>query len=862
MDALHINHTRATIRTLGEWMIVRAHQYYIANYQRKYEWGVTEVGILLQDILERRIPGLQNRDGINANAMAQNQIRQLFLSQIMLQQMGEQGNLTKYSVVDGQQRLVTIVIIYAVLQFCYHEIQNGGIGAERERATVAANDIKRRMVDGHNNSIIIRQFPNATNPQEPNRASNAYQPIRPEIFSFGYEGYIQALQQNDNRNQRQSYVGTDDLALILLSARSPGDNRLQNCSPAVKNAVKVRDWIRESRAAGGRDLNVSELDWLLEFQFALENMVYWTATVTASLDIAISSFRSLNSRYTNKPLQTKDVLKVLVSRVPNAGDQEAQMRASMAKIAIWSGVEESVDTFCNDAEQRNLDGRLWVGRLGSVNRMSQRPDSIMNQLCRIVATWKLNGYLTNADDILFPEFKRSCIKISNNELESLFLIDFRADHSDFQDFEMDMAEAWRIVSDIWRRRWTGRPQPRNRGGDALLRMAPGFVKTFELLEGIQSLHWQPLLVRFLMDFFRLEPWGEAQQRRPKRKKAHQETIDDRLYEVLCKLSLLVFSIEAGKDGTFLTRRGINAGMFNNMRSDIREHYTIDSDSVIVWWTALLNLYIQDAENADSAVGLLGNFDALISQALGHQNQFEVQFRRIHVFGRLNNRRPFPIYSHEPFQRQSVKKVLMQRLAICPLNHNHSFTKAVLYAIYDQTIDGADGADMSVEHLLPQSKVCNEDGLVDRRSGWYSTFQDEDGVVRARLLNMLGNFHLLPATNNAQLRDSGPREKATRMAGRNFYTRGLTYNQDRHNATIEFLNALASIGDNRALSRAEKTAQTIELYKTRHHTMLKSFSNRFCIYDDVEFDNMWSGEWGPGWRDRIYDEIENDVVIID
>lgn len=103
-------------------------EYIIPRFQREYSWGEDELTVLLNDIID------------NLRLLEDNSFESTdyFIGSIVL--AGEDDKDTKFSIVDGQQRLTTITIFFSVLVQIFKNYKKSNLVEATQRYIEALND--------------------------------------------------------------------------------------------------------------------------------------------------------------------------------------------------------------------------------------------------------------------------------------------------------------------------------------------------------------------------------------------------------------------------------------------------------------------------------------------------------------------------------------------------------------------------------------------------------------------------------------------------------------------------------------------------------------------------------------------------
>lgn len=173
-------------------------------------------------------------------------------------------------IIDGQQRITTVVLTYAALQYQLHLLEE----ADPEQAAIgqAIADIQHRLCfeDGDSGfSLILRR-------------------------SFDEDSDRWSLANNVTFDP-----GKDDNITRVLranSARAHGGVR-EPC-----NATHINRWLAEQALQQGGERTAGQLDWLLGFLHTLDTRVLWTTTLTPRQALALQTFVSYNMESTKVPL--------------------------------------------------------------------------------------------------------------------------------------------------------------------------------------------------------------------------------------------------------------------------------------------------------------------------------------------------------------------------------------------------------------------------------------------------------------------------------------------------------------------------------------------------------------------------------
>ncbi len=241
--------------------------YRVPDYQRPYVWGSDQVTDLLDDITEWML--------IRPDS-------EYFLGSIVLQEREKDG-IKEYDLLDGQQRLSTCLMIYAV-----------------GRDLAAQNS----MLHGYCREAIYQEKNPFTN--TPERLRIVYD-IREEVQKF-IDKYI----KGDG--------GTDDEVGLKAEFES-SDLSVQNMANAL---LEIRKFFQETNAPNVEDF----------FRF-LGNKVLLVYVSSPDLDDAFRMFTVLNDR--GMKLRGSDILKTTNLRALSETNETADVRTYWAK--RWEEIE-------------------------------------------------------------------------------------------------------------------------------------------------------------------------------------------------------------------------------------------------------------------------------------------------------------------------------------------------------------------------------------------------------------------------------------------------------------------------------------------------------------------------------------------
>lgn len=146
-------------------------RFYIPNYQRGYRWGETEVKTLLDDIKE-----YGSKCKLNDNDS-------YCLQPVVVRNLGD-----KYELIDGQQRLTTLYLIYAFIKQEYKNKVSINFSLEYETRNESVdflnNPDKARQNDNIDFFFIYNSYQTIKNWFEPNGATNESVQAVDDIFSY------------------------------------------------------------------------------------------------------------------------------------------------------------------------------------------------------------------------------------------------------------------------------------------------------------------------------------------------------------------------------------------------------------------------------------------------------------------------------------------------------------------------------------------------------------------------------------------------------------------------------------------------------------------------------------------------------
>ncbi len=146
-------------------------RFYVPNYQRGYRWGKTEVETLLNDIYEygRRTKKTENES--------------YCLQPIVVRNLGD-----KYELIDGQQRLTTLYLIYAFIKQEYKPKVSINFSLEYETRNESVGFLNNPNEEKQNDNIdfffIYNAFKTIRNWFEPNGVTNESVQVVDDIFGY------------------------------------------------------------------------------------------------------------------------------------------------------------------------------------------------------------------------------------------------------------------------------------------------------------------------------------------------------------------------------------------------------------------------------------------------------------------------------------------------------------------------------------------------------------------------------------------------------------------------------------------------------------------------------------------------------
>ena len=145
--------------------------FYVPDYQRGYRWGRTEVEALLNDIYEY---GGKIKKTVNESYC---------LQPVVVRNLGD-----KYELIDGQQRLTTLYLIYAFIKKEYKQKVTINFSLEYETRTESVDFLNNLYEEKQNENIdfffIYNAFKTIKNWFEPNGVTNESVQLVDDIFGY------------------------------------------------------------------------------------------------------------------------------------------------------------------------------------------------------------------------------------------------------------------------------------------------------------------------------------------------------------------------------------------------------------------------------------------------------------------------------------------------------------------------------------------------------------------------------------------------------------------------------------------------------------------------------------------------------
>lgn len=217
----------------------------------------------------------------------------------------EGGDRRDVEVVDGQQRLITVTLIYAVLQYQLHCNLEAYAGDDGDKMV---KDTKDRINKLHNR--FIYKIPN-------------YDLGAPVVVNENY-----------NDDKLTVYVSFPEAGDTVASAALKEDplygvlqvnNIPQGSDRVVANAIWINRWLFhhlspdagtcETKASSSNQDSVRKaakgnLIFLMNILDTMDKNVVWTTTLTTNSTLALRTFVDYNSTASKVPLGAADVIKV------------------------------------------------------------------------------------------------------------------------------------------------------------------------------------------------------------------------------------------------------------------------------------------------------------------------------------------------------------------------------------------------------------------------------------------------------------------------------------------------------------------------------------------------------------------------
>lgn len=285
---------------VGDILNRRKYSFTVKLYQRPYEWSEPQVKKLARDL---------------ELAFQQNKEDYLLLGNVVLFCGSRDLGSTEQrpcDIIDGQQRLTTLLILYAVIQAMLNDAAAATADAADSAAAAAASTgIRQRMVSPDAVSAII-----IDSHHRPRLLTNLF----PFLDRAGHGGVGRMRER---------------LAVESGKERNTAKTLIKHLSGYADKPQK-----------------------LLEFLRFLNEHVYLTVTTTRRQHLAFKTFANLN--YTGKPLSCLDVLKaIMVQDLPmERGDASAVLGAWNETVHAMATLQSYHEDYEGDAgagEVINLD---------------------------------------------------------------------------------------------------------------------------------------------------------------------------------------------------------------------------------------------------------------------------------------------------------------------------------------------------------------------------------------------------------------------------------------------------------------------------------------------------------------------------
>ncbi len=251
----------------------------IPEYQRPFVWGQEEFDELFEDI----------------RASMEDNDPSYFLGAIVLHRLNDYDELTKrgtYAVVDGQQRITSLLILLAVIRDLL-----GEVGAAEEDASKKAQYLKYSMKVGE---LLY---------QEADRLLNRAEQVRLTVWP-------------------------DDRYFFEVHVLKPGGTSHIRQSPRTETQQNMLEAMRIFRSKFLNSDGVINVDLLLRVLQHVLSRTYVLYTRTADQALAFTQFIRLNARGVD--LQSSDLLKTENLRVIKSDNE----RYNCAK--LWTDIEKDL----------------------------------------------------------------------------------------------------------------------------------------------------------------------------------------------------------------------------------------------------------------------------------------------------------------------------------------------------------------------------------------------------------------------------------------------------------------------------------------------------------------------------------------
>ncbi|KAI3434436.1 hypothetical protein D9Q98_002513 [Chlorella vulgaris] len=283
---------------LSVWLNSANFHYTIDAVQRDYEWDEMQVLGLLDTIAQVKKKSDQSKTDavvklsevvlLDKSARDTAAVRQTLQNNPKWYETGNSAGTTTsaqpriVSVIDGQQRITTLVIIAAVAQFKLLQVVqqlslapiNEVYTRHKAEAQQVVTDMMARFTR-HDGQCILR------------RSTDGDMGLADGIFNFITESGTD--------------VDTSDLAAVLEEAMDDAASRYH------LNAIHTSNWFDQR-------LHLlqppGQAAWLLSFVRALLTRVFWTTTLTCSSQLALDTFLNVNLGSHRVALSEPNVIKV------------------------------------------------------------------------------------------------------------------------------------------------------------------------------------------------------------------------------------------------------------------------------------------------------------------------------------------------------------------------------------------------------------------------------------------------------------------------------------------------------------------------------------------------------------------------